>query len=771
MATIIDYAKLMNDLKKWTSSPSIWYDYNNYRESYMALTYDFGIESIAPFKIKHPASKKEISVSMKVIFSNEKGHISINPDNKIKWEVDIDVSREKIKYQLKYPFENFITNNDEFAVIIETESSFDFELILYYLGITVSKNGKATDYLLSRFRSAFSQAEKSPEKLDWLYENALSQAISDRGDDTLWNDLQTLTKFDNSKWFVDTGSAILNVLRGFSDFIVIYNYFKKHPSVAFEIYNTISDFENKESFCTLLNALCYACSEDLDKAKVNFITGTDYFFTLSTQTKNDEKVFTIYNKKFIKKGNDYDDVIRIETPSIEIAELCPLDLVTLIDQSVKKTSKTELQSLPVCAMYVYYMAEKKKRENLMLILRVTIDLVAIVIGFASLGSASGISAVIIGLDIGLATTDLALMHPDVKKFIQDLPGGDWFVENWDIIYTVVGLGILTSLMVRGIIEHAPKLIRAFKNLKNLKIKQRIFLNQLEELLRKVQAYEARIAATQSLEEVVILMKPTSSTLLKKILKLAFSNTDEFIDSVAKNLVDKGLSITQKNGVYQVLYKGVVVESGVEFKVGLFLRKMYFGSSRKVSKLLLQAINSVTRSSFSHIPTNGAILNGTEDLGTFLVGSFGSDLQFILRELGYEKLDDILVMESGYVFNVAKGQKFNLLDVSDDIYNKAIAKGGGGFFTHINSKWVDAAVAQRAEVVVMSKTEYLYNSIRNEYGEIIGKKLSGFGKEIHRFEWKHGYRFDVKTKRMLSPEQLKGKKISTLTQADDNTIKI
>ncbi|WP_262151803.1 hypothetical protein [Chryseobacterium foetidum] len=41
-------------------------------------------------------------------------------------------------------------------------------------------------------------------------------------------------------------------------------------------------------------------------------------------------------------------------------------------------------------------------------------------------------------------------------------------------------------------------------------------------------------------------------------------------------------------------------------------------------------------------------------------------------------------------------------------------------------------------------------------------LSGFGKEIHRFEWKYGYRFDAKTKRMLSPEQLKGKRLPILT---------
>lgn len=50
-------------------------------------------------------------------------------------------------------------------------------------------------------------------------------------------------------------------------------------------------------------------------------------------------------------------------------------------------------------------------------------------------------------------------------------------------------------------------------------------------------------------------------------------------------------------------------------------------------------------------------------------------------------------------------------------------------------------------------------------------LRGFGEEVHRFEWKHNYRFDSKTKRMISPSQLKGKKASALTKFEDYQIKI
>ncbi|WP_435525310.1 hypothetical protein [Chryseobacterium indoltheticum] len=67
--------------------------------------------------------------------------------------------------------------------------------------------------------------------------------------------------------------------------------------------------------------------------------------------------------------------------------------------------------------------------------------------------------------------------------------------------------------------------------------------------------------------------------------------------------------------------------------------------------------------------------GNEDLGTFLVGSFGSDLQNILKELDYPELIDKAMLKSDYPFNAPKGQKFNLLNVSDEIYTEAIAKGG------------------------------------------------------------------------------------------------
>jgi hypothetical protein len=149
--------------------------------------------------------------------------------------------------------------------------------------------------------------------------------------------------------------------------------------------------------------------------------------------------------------------------------------------------------------------------------------------------------------------------------------------------------------------------------------------------------------------------------------------------------------------------------------------------------------------FNHVPTSGALITNYSKQGTFLVGSYPTDLQYILVELNYPKIQIV-----DFAFPVPVGQKFNLLNISDEQYNYWAAN--GGFFTKVNGPWIDAAVLQNADIIVVSKMETLYNS---------PGVLSGFGKEIHRLEWKHGYRFDPNTKMMVPPSKANGLPTTTL----------
>ncbi len=82
----------------------------------------------------------------------------------------------------------------------------------------------------------------------------------------------------------------------------------------------------------------------------------------------------------------------------------------------------------------------------------------------------------------------------------------------------------------------------------------------------------------------------------------------------------------------------------------------------------------------------------------------------------------------------------------------------GFFNVVNAKWVDAAVLQNADVIIVSKLDDLYKAP----GE-----LTGFGKEVHRFEWKHGYRYDPNTKMMVPPNKANG--LPTITFQNENKL--
>ena len=81
---------------------------------------------------------------------------------------------------------------------------------------------------------------------------------------------------------------------------------------------------------------------------------------------------------------------------------------------------------------------------------------------------------------------------------------------------------------------------------------------------------------------------------------------------------------------------------------------------------------------------------------------------------------------------------------------------GGFFTKVNGPWIDAAVKQGADVFVVSNVKKIENiyTITNE-NNVVTTELTGFGKELHRLEWKHGYRFDPATRMMVPPSKANG----------------
>lgn len=172
------------------------------------------------------------------------------------------------------------------------------------------------------------------------------------------------------------------------------------------------------------------------------------------------------------------------------------------------------------------------------------------------------------------------------------------------------------------------------------------------------------------------------------------------------------------------------------------------------------VNAKLKSKFSHTLSSGAVIAPNAKKGTYLVGGWVTDFRFVLKELYYPVITDVEILRKGYDFPLPKGQKFNLLNVSEDVVTYFSKK--GGFFNRVNAKWVDAAVKRGEDVIIATDLEEIYRIVN-----IDGKKskiLTGYGKEVHRFEWKHGYRYNSKSKMMLPPEKANG--LEPLTKFED-----
>jgi hypothetical protein len=84
---------------------------------------------------------------------------------------------------------------------------------------------------------------------------------------------------------------------------------------------------------------------------------------------------------------------------------------------------------------------------------------------------------------------------------------------------------------------------------------------------------------------------------------------------------------------------------------------------------------------------------------------------------------------------------------------------------VNGPWIDAAVIQNADIIVVSdvyKLENIYKKVT--INNTISYELTGFGKEVHRLEWKHGFRFNPVMKTMVGPSKASG--LATITKQVD-----
>ncbi|WP_288377018.1 hypothetical protein [Chryseobacterium culicis] len=587
-----DIKKLINDLV-YKGVKELWFDPKNYEtkeasNNYFNSPFSSGYvgDIDIPFKVRLPLSLKERELKIAVIYGSDIGYITIQPGKEINYDIKIDTQGEEIEYILTYHYVQVFAKKTDVALILKTDNAFDFITLLKYLNIKPASE----TFINDEFRKAFSKVESSDNKLSWLYENAYPSAIKDRKDEQLWNDLLRLSQYDGEKWFVDTGSAVMNIAQNFSDIKWIIDKLKANQETLMEIYETISDYETKSAFATIVNAFIILEGNNLHKPV--FLKGRLYSLDKFTPTA-ENKLFRIINQKIISTkiiSSNMGAVTSQNFVTVEDANLNPCDLVIIEDTDIKMSLKKPVKTAPNAAIMLYYMADNANHEELVKMLRITLDVAAILAAAYS----GGTSLLIRFAEAGLALTDIVMIDEGVRKFLLE-NGGEWFVENWDTIYLMAGLGFLSKVIINGILTKGPVLLESLKNVKNISKNWVLFKRDLEKLIKELEAYEARQAAimTNEIDEVVI--KGDRYALWRKVLNLS-SSQEKYLEQVVRELQFKGISLKKiAEESYEVFYNGEKLKVGSSQSLAKLLQKLYFVSSKNFERVLYSYFISVEES--------------------------------------------------------------------------------------------------------------------------------------------------------------------------------
>ena len=134
--------------------------------------------------------------------------------------------------------------------------------------------------------------------------------------------------------------------------------------------------------------------------------------------------------------------------------------------------------------------------------------------------------------------------------------------------------------------------------------------------------------------------------------------------------------------------------------------------------------------FQYLPTSGAKLTATSGKTTTVLGSYQSDMRYIVQELGNVKSTDFGPKDGG----------FNILNVPDDMY-----KTPEQFWNEVNKPWLIEAIARGDDIVLATKpTKKAMWKIEPKSKT---KTLTGFGRE-YQFLIENGYSFDRSTGMMV-----------------------
>ncbi|WP_295212153.1 hypothetical protein [uncultured Chryseobacterium sp.] len=310
-------------------------------------------------------------------------------------------------------------------------------------------------------------------------------------DEKIMDHLLTLTEYDDTGFFSgwkDGSSALVNVLKAFSTNTYILNKFRKEPELCNRIYYNLDGVSfidgkpqaNRLIFANILMQYCLFSPHRPKEDAPTFHIGKNYKIATNVTElsgkwlgfgQSDEKTFFLQQQKEItqnvrivaKEGNP-EATEQVTEDLDEGKQYFPLEMVYFVNEDEKNINPETGEELPsvtmmVPAIYVKAMADAEKWEDINYFIRITADILAVVLGIATLATTGNPYLILAAMaDLSLAGIDLTVQA--LRQEIAKLPGGEQFLKDWDLIYGVGGAIVAAPQLIvsayRGIFVLMPK---------------------------------------------------------------------------------------------------------------------------------------------------------------------------------------------------------------------------------------------------------------------------------------------------------------------------
>ncbi|WP_445710963.1 hypothetical protein [Flavobacterium sp.] len=569
-------------------------------------------------------------------------------------KIDIDGKKNKIFAQLSFYYANtekfrkevestanpndFSINDKYRAIIFQTENLTDFAYLIKEIDSNYSDHikEKITEKMVAALK-----ATKDKEEIVFLFENAPSWIAENFTSEELINYLQFILSYDvDGFWsgYVDGSSAFINALRGFNTqekCVDLYTFFKDNPEKLKEIYHALdgtsvwegTQMANKTIFASFLVSLCYANYDQLEFASKTFFIGDGYkvntsaigaldfnktkYFLKQERTKLITMIplanFAYYPLTYdedLEKGSEYN----------------PLEMIIVYDYDQKQPpskSKTKTAPIPmiVPAIFLHDMASREELAEIVKVVRIGVNIFVIALSVASFGSASPLVALMLGVDIVLATTDTIIALAE-DQLSQE------FLETWSKIYLIGGAVTATPLLLGSAFKTGIKILDGTAKTE--------FKNFVRAFIFK------------------IIIERNIANFTKNTIRIVSENRE--LVSISKGLLNSN-KLRQLNEYGAILVAGevkntdkIVTEYALVYKGELIIKGEKATFAKRVKRFFEKAKNKGVEEYLEHLGGNASIISkvATDDpikVQEFIEGL--ARLKSLQIDNPYEFIDDVL----------------------------------------------------------------------------------------------------------------------------------